>query len=294
MILLRDSLGEALASPLVQDKLPTSVINNPKSKGKSHSQGKNTPSSSKIDLKLSPSDKMLLFNLNMLIQQDLNIDQTSYDDMKYACPKLNPCENYFSDLNTPSETKIKEEMSSDDLSCLVRVSPLDDTVLISLDALMFRRGFKRNVTVRERTKSFKSDFIFLEDTSDQSIAVKNASNMIQEIASNFPSIWIRYIPTYIKFLKHSLISYHNEETISLDPGKSVDIFMNDLQSLKQKKFKVGFRFYGDHINEPLWTTIINSLREIPSILLHHTSSAKFGVHSLYEMLQSLYDKRSVI
>ena len=122
-----------------------------------------------------------------------------------------------------------------------RSCPLDESVLLSLDVLRFQRGVIRRMGLRERTKNPKTEFVFLEDSTDQTPYILEAARTIEgvfcispilssfsllfillilripvEIAASFPSLWMRYIPFLLQTLQHSKLTFETESKRHLD------------------------------------------------------------------------------
>jgi hypothetical protein len=186
------------------------------------------------------------------------------------------------------------DRSSSCLSNPVRLCSLDDKVLISLNVLVHGRGILRKLQARDRSKSntAKIEFIFQECEEDQTDSLLAASNFLKEVSTNFPSLFIRYIPAVLNSLRHSL--YLASPDSKTPERRHVDVMQHDSNSGRVTAGKVAFRFLGDDVNSLLWETVCSILHEIPLIILLHPRSAYFGVDYLREEIQQLYSKRQVI
>lgn len=241
-------------------------------------------------VKMENSDELInsqrfeIFQVMMLCEQDECLRaETEHDvDVIVSSTKFLPFSSVkFLDAST---------------SCLsnpVRLCSLDDKVLFSLNVLVRERGILRNVQARDRSKSntAKIEFIFQECDGDQNDSLLAASNFLKEVATNFPSLFLRYIPAVLNNLRHSL--YLASPDSKTHEHRYVDVMQHDSNSGRVTSGKVAFRFLGDDVNVLLWETICSILHEIPIMILLHPRSAYFGVDYLREEIQQLYTKRQV-
>ena len=277
------------------------------------------------------AERLQIFHMLMLCEQDNVIHRGVDGDRNFGVSHLLPwsdmqsattiIENSIANVNggdnlsDASAANIAHHDSIDMGTNLPIVSSdrccyFDTAISLALHVIKFMRGVDRNYELRSKEKSIKAEFVFLEDTSDQTSYVKEASQYLEYIALNFPSLWFRYVPALLDALKHSLMFYSSKKS---SPSSLLSMTNDSFEQPHSAHKKgmvtsaqyletstgsmthttVSFYFHGCNINEVLWSTILLSLKSIPSSLLQHPSAFRFGIDDLNSEFRDLYRKRQL-